>query len=58
MSFKEWLFTGTVPANKNYVTGTVPANKNYVTNYVPKQTTKPRTLGGLDAPVQEFCPKL
>ena len=36
------LFTGTVPANKNYVTGTVPANKNYVTGtvkngYVPKK---------------------
>jgi hypothetical protein len=29
------LFTGTVPANKNYVTGTVPANKNYVTGTVP-----------------------
>ena len=22
------LFTGTVPANKNYITGTVPANKS------------------------------
>jgi hypothetical protein len=36
------LFTGTVPANKNYVTGTVPANKNYGTGtvkngYVPKK---------------------
>ena len=28
------LFTGTVPANKNYVTGTVPANKSYVTGTV------------------------
>ena len=28
------LFTGTVPANKNYVTGTVPANKSYVTGIV------------------------
>jgi hypothetical protein len=38
------LFTGTVPANKNYVTGTVHANKNYVTGtvkngYVPKKYT-------------------
>jgi hypothetical protein len=30
----KWLFTGTVPANKNYDTGTVPANKNYVTGTV------------------------
>jgi hypothetical protein len=30
------LFTGTVPANKNYVTGTVPANKSYVTGTVKK----------------------
>jgi hypothetical protein len=28
------LFTGTVPANKNFVTGTVPANENYVTGTV------------------------
>ena len=30
------LFTGTVPAIKNYVTGTVPANKSYVTGTVKK----------------------
>jgi hypothetical protein len=28
------LFTGTVPANKNYITGTVPANESYVTGTV------------------------
>jgi hypothetical protein len=34
--FGKRLFTGTVPANKNYVTGTVPANKSYVTGTVKK----------------------
>ena len=32
--YRKRLFTGTVPANKNYVTGTVPANKSYVTGTV------------------------
>jgi hypothetical protein len=30
------LFTGTVPANKNFVTGTVPGNKSDVTGTVKK----------------------
>ena len=33
--YRKWLFTGIVPANKNYVTGTVHANTNYVTGTVP-----------------------
>jgi hypothetical protein len=52
MQIRTELFTGTVPANKNYVTGTVPANKNYVTGtakngYVPKNiylATDPRVV--------------
>jgi hypothetical protein len=43
------LFTGTVPANNNYVTGIVPENKNCVTwtvknGYVPKIATEPRVV--------------
>ncbi len=36
LTLRTKLFTGTVPANKNYVTGTVAANKSYVTDTVKK----------------------
>ena len=39
INLRKRLFTGTVPANKNYVTGTVPANKTYVTGTVEKKKT-------------------
>ena len=33
--FWKRLYTGTVPANKEYAAGTVPANKKYAAGTVP-----------------------
>ena len=40
----KWLFTGTVPANKNYVTVTVPANKSYVTGTEEKKLSSQKNV--------------
>ena len=40
-NIRKFLFTGTVPVNKNYRTGTVPVNKSYPTGTVPVNKNYP-----------------